>query len=108
MTYWTNQEIESLSQSLNLSTKDAYLQFCNEFGSSQRTYDSVQKKIKKLRDAYSNEPDQENIEEHFNSSQVLIQQEPIEKRKHNKEQARLWLEGLIDLSRTEYTSSNIH
>jgi predicted phosphodiesterase len=116
MTYWTNHEITSLSQSLDLSTKNAYLEFCNEFGSSKRTYDSIQKKIKKLRDAYSNEPDEpdelneENLEEHiqefFNPAPVLIQKESTEKRKHNKEKARLWLEGLIDLAKSNYTSSN--
>ena len=109
MTYWTNEEIEGLYGLLNLSTKEAYLEFCNNFGSSQRTYDSFQKKIKKLRDAYSTEPDEEDlggdIQSFFDSNPVHIQRESIEKRKHNKEQARLWLEGLIDLAKTEYTVS---
>ena len=109
MTYWTSEEIEALSELLELSTKEAYLEFCNTFGSSQRTYDSLQKKIKKLRDAYSTEPDEEDIGEDiqsfFDPTPVHVQRESIEKRKHNKEQARLWLEGLIDLAKTEYTIS---
>ena len=108
MKHWTNEEIEALSQCLELSTKEAYLEFCNHFGSSQRTYDSVQKKTKKLRDAYSNEPDEdtfeEDIEQLLNPGALLVQTDLAIKRKRNKESARLWLEGLIDLAQTEYTT----
>ena len=108
MKYWTNEEIEILSQSLELSTKEAFLEFSSHFGSSQRTYDAVQKKIKKLRDAYSNEPDEddfeENIETLLNPGTLLIQTDLAQKKKENKEKAKLWLEGLVDLAQTEYTT----
>jgi len=108
MKHWTDQEIEILSQCLELSTKEAYLEFCNYFGSSQRTYDSLQKKVKKLRDAFSNEPDEdnfeENIEELLNPGALSVPLDLAQKRKENKESARLWLEGLIDLAQSEYTT----
>ena len=108
MKHWTDEEIEILSQCLELSTKEAYLEFCNRFGSSQRTYDSLQKKVKKLRDAYSNEPDEdsfeEDIEQLLNPGTLLIQTDLAIKRKENKEKAKLWLEGVVDLAQTEYTT----
>lgn len=108
MKHWTDQEIDILSQCLELSTKEAYLEFCNYFGSSQRTYDSLQKKIKKLRDAYSNEPDVDefegNIETLLNPGSLVMQTDLAQKRKDNKEKARLWLEGLIELAQTDYTT----
>jgi len=108
MKHWTDQEIEILSQCLELSTKEAYLEFCNYFGSSQRTYDSLQKKIKKLRDAYSNEPDEDdfdlNIEVMLNPGTLHLHPDLAQKKKENKENAKLWLEGLIDLAQTEYTT----
>ena len=111
MTYWTDSEIEILSKSLHLSTKDAYLEFCNHCGSSHRTYNSVQKKIKKLRDAYSNEPDEfdeeelnAEVEQFLNPNTIWIQEDLAYKRKENKEAAKLWLEGLVDLAKSEHTS----
>lgn len=36
-----------------MNTKELYLLYCDEYGSEERTYDSVQKKVKVLREAYS-------------------------------------------------------
>lgn len=58
MQYWTTEEIEFLKQRLELNTSDLFAAFQDEYGSGYRTYDSVQKKIKKLRDAFSDEPDE--------------------------------------------------
>lgn len=56
MQYWTTEEIEFLQKRLGLETYQLYLAFCNEYGDNCRTYHSVQKKIKKLRDDFSDEP----------------------------------------------------
>jgi hypothetical protein len=108
MKHWTDQEIDILSQCLEMSTKEAYLEFCNIFGSAGRTYDSLQKKVKKLRDAYSNEPDaddfEDNVEVLLNPGTLTTPLDLAEKRKENKENARVWLEGLVDLAQTEYTT----
>jgi len=51
MQVWNQTELEFLRDNLTLSTKDLYEEFREEFGSN-RSYDSIQKKVKKLRDAF--------------------------------------------------------
>lgn len=55
---WSEREIRFLAENLSSNTKEIYLKFCDKYGSAIRTYNSIQKKVKKLRDAYSNEPDE--------------------------------------------------
>jgi predicted phosphodiesterase len=108
MQYWTSEEIEFLQKGLNLSTKQLYLEFCDEYG-SDRSYDSVQKKVKKLRDAHSNEPDDEGDQTVEQQVENLLQ-DPIKDsdlhvpfvtntlKREAREQAQLWLQGVVELS----------
>lgn len=52
MSIWNNQEIEYLRQHIGNTPKEAYDNFVKDFG-PHRSYDSVQKKIKILREALS-------------------------------------------------------
>lgn len=99
MQYWNSEEIEFLKQRLELSTTAIFLEFCEEFGSTHRSYHSVQKKVKKIRDAYSEEPvETENeIEENYGISifDIPLQKVDKEKKTQWKEEAQAWLEQLI-------------
>jgi calcineurin-like phosphoesterase family protein len=46
---WTQEEIAVLQNSIQLSTADLFVNFLEAFPGTKRTYDSVQKKIKQLR-----------------------------------------------------------
>lgn len=104
MADWTLNEIETLQSQLNKSTKEIYLIFCDKFG-TQRTYDSVQKKIKKLRDAYSDEPDEifdpieaeDRVENLFED--ILNQGGTSIRKRTLKQEAKDWIEGVIELNK---------
>lgn len=105
--YWKSEEIDFLASKLYLSTKVLYPEFCDEFG-SERTYHSVQKKVKKLRDAHSQEAD-EPVEEVEDQVDILLQ-DPHENtdifvnsvtntlKKEKADAARAWLEGIVEIS----------
>lgn len=105
MKYWTNQEIQTLSEYISLPTKEAYINFCDQYGFSIRSYDSFQKKFKKLKEAYSNESDEDflsdPVEDYFEADRVILPQDNSDKKKQNKEQTKLWLESLVDLAKEE-------
>ena len=50
MAKWTNSELVFLNQYTNSRPIDVYGRFAQEFGADSRTYDAVQKQLKKLRD----------------------------------------------------------
>lgn len=109
MQSWTKEEVELLANNLHKSTKDLYLSFCENFG-EDRSYDSIQKKIKNLREAHTLAPDdfdseldiQESIDhllqEEGHHHSLVINSVPAEIKKERKEAAKIWLEGIADLS----------
>lgn len=108
MQMWTKHEIEFLRESLDLSTKELYLKFCDEYGGSARSYDSVQKKIKALREAFAEDEDTSTpaapseIESMLGISQgaqeLVVPDITAEKRRQLKDEARWWLEGIMEES----------
>jgi predicted phosphodiesterase len=103
MQFWDNEEIEFLSKRLGNPTKEIYDDFCDKFGSN-RSYDSIQKKVKKLRDAYAEvdtddeiDPLPEVQELLEQSSQVLfVPSVTSDKRAIHREEAKAWLQGILD------------
>jgi len=105
MQIWDKSEVKSLADNLHLSTKEIYLKFCDEYGSGTRTYDSIQKKVKKLRDAYGDEPDDtdlqevsEQIDKLLGGDQLLIPDTNAQRKRELKDEAKWWLEGIIEAS----------
>lgn len=105
MQNWNSHEINFLRESLDLSTKELYLKFCDEFGSHYRSYDSVQKKIKKLRDAMSDEPVEDDVDTGQaiqelleGPDQLVVPDVTAEMRREMKQAAKFWLEGIIEES----------
>lgn len=110
MQLWTREEVEFLANNLDKATKDLYLLFCESFG-EERSYHSIQKKIKTLREAHALVPDETedmelDIEESIDhilqdsayQKALVINSVPAEIRRERKEAAKLWLEGIADLS----------
>lgn len=50
MAAWTQSELNFLRSKLNKKPIDVYGEFAQKFGSNARTYDAIQKQLKKLRD----------------------------------------------------------
>lgn len=106
---WTTDELKHLAENLNLSTKEIYLKYCDEYGSGTRSYDSVQKKVKKLRDAYGDEPDEVDLQDvgkkidellaTIPSQELLIPDQLAVKKREIKEAAKWWLDGIIESSK---------
>ena len=106
MTLWTQAEIDSLSNKLQKPTKDIWEDFCDQYG-SYRTYDSVQKKIKKLRDAFSDldeTVDEETITEGVSDflgitpawEGLFTPHVTTEEKTKSKAEAKAWLQELVD------------
>ena len=108
MKFWTEQETKLLTDNLDKNTKEIYLAYCDVYGSS-RSYDSIQKKVKQLReDELYVTPgtiveDDSGLEDAFASllgatpAQALVL--PVtnaQEKKENKEKARDWLKDLVD------------
>lgn len=112
MQKWDRQEVKFLADNLNLNTKEIYLRFCDEYGSDIRSYDSIQKKVKKLREAYSDDedPDDPQSEELSDRINELLHSVPQElvvpdanalRKRELKDEARWWLEGIIEATREQ-------
>ena len=108
MQHWSGEEIDFITERLSLNTKELVLDFSTEYGSS-RSYDSIQKKIKKLRDAHSEEPDVVDptiiggqleviLQEPLTNTDLLIPNVSNTLKKERADRARAWLEGVVDLS----------
>src|SRR3990167_3985471 len=107
MQNWRTEEVEFIVQGLDKDTKDLYLDFCSEFGG--RSYDSIQKKIKKLREAHALFPDEEENTDLVSRMDSILQ-DPVATtdlkidtvsavlKKERKELAKAWLEGIVDVS----------
>ena len=103
---WTGPEIEFLTRHLADTTKDTYDFYSAEFG-NHRTYDSVQKKLKRLRDAIGDvqAEDEEDIFDNLNSvidkSNIKIPHVTIREKRESKKHAREWLQEIVELTRDE-------
>ena len=107
MKQWTVEEIQLLKNNLAHGTKQIFDVYQDTFGSA-RSYDSVQKRVKKLRDAYSVEDelstnidinhrlimdyDTEMPEQNWLAQELFIPS-PVSYtfRKQGKEDSRQWL-----------------
>ena len=56
MKVWTPEELTLLYENISLPTKDIFTNYSNEYG-YVRSYDSIQKKVKALRDFNIDEED---------------------------------------------------
>lgn len=106
MTLWTQAEMDFLSNKLQKPTKDIWEDFCDQYG-SYRSYDSVQKKIKKLRDAFSDldeSVDEETITEGVSDflgiappwDGLFTPHVTTEEKTKSKAEAKAWLKELVD------------
>ena len=50
MATWNKQELDLVLNNIHLSTSDIFARYCKSFGEDTRTYDSVQKKVRALKD----------------------------------------------------------
>jgi len=107
MNIWDKGEVKFLADNLQLSTKEIYLKYCDEYGFVEaRTYDSIQKKVKKLRDAYGDEPDDTDLQEVADQvdkllagkEKLLIPDINAQRKRELKDEAKWWLEGIIEAS----------
>lgn len=111
-TPWTDNEIEFIRRHLVLSTKSIYDAFIDIFGSN-RSYDSVQKKVKAFRDAFSDHdgaPDYiedsavEDIEEIVSPGFPRVLHVTAAEKRAARQDAREWLREVIEVTREEMGS----
>lgn len=110
MKFWTETEINLIWNNISRSTKDIYVEYCNQFG-SDRSYDSIQKKVKEIREAHSPGPEDpsytsedEILERAFadlfggtpTNRSPYLPESVKEQRKEDKEKANIWLKGLLE------------
>ena len=94
MKNWDTYEIKFLTDHLHLSTKEIYLKFCDEYGDI-RSYDSVQKRVKKIRSLYVEEEEDEEVFYELGNSPIP-QVVPNDQRKLAREKSGLWLQSIVD------------
>lgn len=88
---WNEEELETLKSVLHLNTKDIYNEYVENFGPA-RSYDSVQKKVKALKDLYSEENDFKKVALSDNANDELVPlQEFSSTTKEFKEVVANWL-----------------
>ena len=103
---WTGPEIEYLTGQLGRATKEVVTAFNREF--SDRSYDSIQKKIKGLRGALEEVQNEDSVDELMEAALESVSVEAI-KLPHvtaaEKRDARVdlegWLRDLVDVGRRE-------
>ncbi|MCW4027472.1 MAG: metallophosphoesterase [Candidatus Bathyarchaeota archaeon] len=107
MKMWEHSEILLLQGNLHLGTSEIFLKYCEANGPKARTYDSVQKKVKKLREAFSDQDDDtgESIEAQILSTPFLPDPDIRAKVKQEREEAGEWLQNLMDVT-SNYRWSN--
>jgi len=107
MPAWSPTEIEFLVKRLGQSTIDIFTSFTEEFGET-RSYGSVQKKVKKVRDAYDDFDAETNEEEEIPLPSFTTDDEGdffipmssaelIKRKKINREDARDWILSLAGI-----------
>lgn len=104
---WSGPQIEFLTRHLGCTTKETYELYCDEFG-DDRSYDSVQKKLKRLRDAIG-DVQIETEEDIFEELDAARQDAPGLKLPHvtardkyaARQHAREWLQEIVDVTRDE-------
>jgi len=105
MAQWEKEEVKSLADNIGLNTKEIYLKYCDTYGSDARSYDSIQKKVKKIREAYADEPEEIEVQSVGDQIEKLLSSVPpelfmaeidSERKKELKQEAKWWLEGLVE------------
>lgn len=108
MRNWTEEQIDFLRQHLAFNTKEIYALYQEEFGSGHRSYDSVQKKIKAMREAFDPEEIDQDEEEEVNSrlaellgeeSHLYIPTVTSKMKSILTMRTKAWLEGMIETSK---------
>lgn len=108
MREWTTTEIAYLVENLDKPTKEIFLSFCDEYG-DERSYDSVQKKVKSLReesiDIATSRSTSDNVEKSVDELLHTKQNDDLKMvdvsstlRRERKELAKAWLQGVIDVT----------
>lgn len=109
MQIWRSEEVSFLAGGLSRPTKELFLDFCSEFGDT-RSYDSVQKKVKMLREAHALIPsEEEEIADVETQVDTLLQEPHTEVdlkiagvsaviKRERKELAKEWLQGIVEVS----------
>lgn len=109
MRNWTPGEINFLQQRLSNPTAVIYELFLEQFGEI-RTYNSVQKKVKKLKDAYSEESDNEDVvsnPEVFTPTQLAMPFTPhitAAEKREAREDVASWLQDAVKFAQEEMPS----
>ena len=85
MTPWTPVEIKFLTDLLHKSTKEIYKDFRHTHG-GYRSYNSIQKKIKKLKDLFLED----------GVSELFIPHITSERKNKAREEAKTWLKELVE------------
>jgi calcineurin-like phosphoesterase family protein len=105
MPLWVNEEIEFVKQYLRLPPVQIYELFRQEFPNSDRTYNSIQKKVLQLQEAFAPEESEEDLEEATftpdppHSPLIERRVSPAVKARYTI-RAREWLEELVRFSDT--------
>lgn len=105
---WMEPEIEFLGRNLKLKTKVLFELYEDSYG-SVRTYDSVQKKIKQLRDAFSDAPtDDEEIDEVTTEISRIVEagnlrlpEVTARELRESRQDTRDWLRDVITITKEE-------
>lgn len=102
---WSGPQIEFLSRHLGNSTKDIVDIYNGEFTNAVRTYDSIQKKVKSLRNAIQEVTEEEETEESFEEQVAIHEPSPVHVTAADKREARqdaeTWLREIVDFGRRE-------
>jgi len=101
---WSGPEIEYLTRQLGGSTKEIVLAFNEEF-ENERTYDSIQKKVRSLRDALGEVAQEgdgaEAFEERVVAGNVKLPHVTSAEKREARQSADLWLKELVEFSERE-------
>jgi len=105
---WTNEEIDFLVSRKELSPKEAWLDFSSTFPHVERSYDSVQKKLRQLKLALEPENLENNEEEYIashdeeenpfvNTPAPIVPPIPYQDKLENRKQVTQWLAELATI-----------
>lgn len=100
MRLWTQEELTLLYENMALPTKNIFATYCDSFGYA-RSYDSIQKKVKALRDFNLEEEEEEEVVPAIQTipPAILLSQITAERKKIVKQEAQWWLEQVVEMGR---------
>jgi predicted phosphodiesterase len=93
MQNWNREEIEFIKDRLDLSTKEIYLEFCGEYGLC-RSYHSLQKKISRLREVFSDEPIEDDTDDLL--LPIVMAKDNKREKQELKKQAIEWVKAIVE------------